>query len=147
MIDFDLCGFQPIKTSSCGSHVLSAPSALVRCHADVPRRSCVCLYPEYAAQRLHGCLEFIHRCRTSFGLATVTEHEKIVCNLRRNLGSDQAITAPAALPLVCDHAPAGVSRIATEHLLNLIEAKPDLSHGCLQTWFGSHVALCSLTAS
>jgi hypothetical protein len=41
----------------------------------------------------------------------------------------------------------GLSRIATEHLLNLFEAKPDLSHGCLQNWFGSHVALRFLMAS
>jgi hypothetical protein len=81
------------------------------------------------------------------GLAAVLEHKEIVCDVRRDLGSDQAVTAPAALPLVCDHAPAGVSRIATEHLLNLVEAQPDLSHGCLQNWFGAHVALCSLTAS
>jgi hypothetical protein len=77
----------------------------------------------------------------------VAQHEKIVCNLRRNQGSHQAVTAPAAFPLVCNHAPAGVSRIATKHLLNFIEAKPDLSHGPLQTWFGSHHAHCSLTAS
>jgi hypothetical protein len=68
-----------------------------------------------------------------------TQHEKIVCNLRRNLGSNQAVTAPAAFPLACDRPPAGVSCIATEHLLNFLEAQPDLSHGPLQTWFGSYM--------
>jgi hypothetical protein len=31
--------------------------------------------------------------------------------------------------------------------LNFIEAKPDLSHGPLHSWFGSHNALCTLMAS
>jgi hypothetical protein len=78
---------------------------------------------------------------------TVAQHEKIVCNLRRNQGSYQAVNAPAAFPLACDHAPAGVNRIATEQVLNFIEAKPDLSHGPLHSWFGSHNALCTLMAS
>jgi hypothetical protein len=43
--------------------------------------------------------------------------------------------------------PAGVSRIAIKQLLNFIEAEPDLSHASLQTWFGSHIVLCSLTPS
>ena|ERR1700686_5402419 len=89
----------------------------------------------------------MHRCGTRFGLVTVAQLEKIVCNVRRNLRTDQAVTAPAALPLVCDRAPTGVSRIATEQLLNFIKAQPDLSHGLLQTWFASQNALCSLTAS
>jgi hypothetical protein len=62
--------------------------------------------------------------------AVVAEHEKLVCNVGRDLGSDRAVTAAAALPLVCDHAPTGVSSIANEHLLNFVEAQPDLSHGC-----------------
>jgi len=119
-----------LETLGCCLHlsVPSAPNALFNRRADEPRRFCLCLCAKYATQRLHGGLEFIHRRRTGFGLVAVLEHEKIVCNLRRNLCPDQAITAPAAFPLVCDHAPTGVRRIATEHLLNFVEAQPNLSH-------------------
>jgi hypothetical protein len=103
--------------------------------------------PEYPAQGLHGGFKIIRRCGTGFGLVTVAQHEKIVRNLSRDQGPNQAVTAPAAFPLVCDDAPAGVSRIAIKQLLNFIEAEPDLSHASLQTWFGSHIVLCSLTPS
>jgi hypothetical protein len=107
----------------------------------------MCFGPEYAAQGLHGGFKIIRRCGTGFGLVTVAQHEKIVRNLSRDQGPNQAVTAPAAFPLVCDDAPAGVSRIAIKHLLNFIEAEPDLSHASLQTRFGSHIVPCSLTAS
>jgi hypothetical protein len=102
--------------------------------------------PEYPAQGLHGGFKIVRRDGTGFGLEAA-QHEKIVCNLRRDQGPNQAVTAPAAFPLACDDAPAGVSRIAIKQLLNFIEAEPDLSHAPLQTWFGSHIVLCSLTAS
>ena len=62
----------------------------------------------------------------------------------RSLPTSHQATRQGENPYVLD--PYEIGSAKTRHLLNFVEAQPDLSHG-YPIWFGSHVALRFLMAS